>query len=141
LIVLLRRDHHTQIPCHLQSAFRRQHENFKRHTDCSVRSAMPSTRSECRVETTTHIRCASIHTHALPENSSESSLGWNYSPTSKDNDAISQAYQDVDVELHSPAFLWPDTIPTETFSNGTSGPTNETVLGKPAAILSVIGRS
>jgi len=58
-------------------------------------------------------------------------VGWNYSPTSKDNEAISLAYQDVDVELFSPAFLRPETIPTETFANGTSGPTNETTLGMP----------
>ena len=59
-------------------------------------------------------------------------IGWNYSPISKDNEAISLAYQDVDVELFSPAFLRPETIPTETFANGTSGPTNETTLGMPA---------
>lgn len=59
-------------------------------------------------------------------------IGWNYSPISKDNEAISLAYQDVDVELFSPAFLRPETIPTETFANGTSGPTNETTLGRPS---------
>ena len=58
-------------------------------------------------------------------------LGWNYSPISKDNEAISLAYQDVDVEIFSPAFLRPETVPTETFANGTSGPTNETTLGMP----------
>jgi hypothetical protein len=57
--------------------------------------------------------------------------GWNYSPISKDNEAVSLAYQDVDVELFSPAFLRPETIPIETFANGTSGPTNETTLGTP----------
>lgn len=46
---------------------------------------------------------------------------------------MSQAYQDVDVELYSPAFLRPETIPAETFANGTSGPTNETTLGRPEA--------
>lgn len=60
--------------------------------------------------------------------------GWNYSPVDKDNDAISQAYQDVDVELYSPAFLRPETIPADTFANGTSGPTNETTLGRLNAI-------
>lgn len=58
-------------------------------------------------------------------------IGWNFSPISKDNEAISLAYQDVDVELFSPAFVRPETIPTETFANGTSGPTNETTLGMP----------
>jgi hypothetical protein len=56
-------------------------------------------------------------------------LGWNYSPTSKDNEAKSLAFQDIDVELFSPAFLRPETIPTATFTNGTSCPTNETTLG------------
>lgn len=63
--------------------------------------------------------------------SSTNNTGWNYSPISKDNEAISLAYQDVDVELFSPAFLRPETVPTETFANGTSGPTNETTLGMP----------
>jgi hypothetical protein len=56
-------------------------------------------------------------------------VGWNYSPTSKGNEAISLAFQDIDIELFSPAFLMPETIPTATFANGTSGPTNETTLG------------
>lgn len=56
-------------------------------------------------------------------------IDWNYSPISKDNEAISLAYQDAGVELFSPAFLRPETIPTKTFANGTSGPTNETTLG------------
>jgi hypothetical protein len=58
-------------------------------------------------------------------------MGRNYSPISKDNEAISLAYQDVDVEPFSPAFFRPETIPTETFASGTSGPTNETTLGIP----------
>jgi hypothetical protein len=57
------------------------------------------------------------------------SVGWNYSPTSKDNEAVSLAFQDIDVDLFSPAFLRPETISTATFANGTSGPTNETTLG------------
>jgi hypothetical protein len=63
------------------------------------------------------------------QHSSTDVLGWNYSPINKDNEAVSSAYQDVDVELFSPAFLTPETIPYGTFANGTSGPTNETTLG------------
>jgi hypothetical protein len=125
--------HHIPIFSHC-TLYNRQHENVERHTGCSVGPTMPGTSSEWWTTTTTHIWCAFILTCTLHENYSKPCIGWNYSPTSKDNDAISQAYQDVDVELHSPAFLRPDTIPTETFSNGTSGPTNETVLGKPAAV-------
>lgn len=55
--------------------------------------------------------------------------GWNYSPTERDNEAISRNYQDVDIELRSPAFLWPETVP-EGFANGTAGPTNDTVMGE-----------
>lgn len=71
------------------------------------------------------VRTSSIYLRQIGSDT----IGWNYSPTSKDNEAISLAYQDVDVELFSPAFLRPETVPVETFANGTSGPTNETTLG------------
>ena len=37
-----------------------------------------------------------------------------------DNDLVSQNYQDVDIQLLSPAFTNPESVP-EGFSNGTSG--------------------
>lgn len=45
-----------------------------------------------------------------------------------DNEAISKNYQDVDIQLLSPAFLNPESIPAG-FSNGTSGPTPLHELG------------
>lgn len=45
-----------------------------------------------------------------------------------DNEAISRNYQDVDIQLLSPAFLSPETIPVG-FGNGTSGPTPLHELG------------
>ena len=77
------------------------------------------------------LRFASTHSPVKITNPDITHIGWNYSPISKDNEAISLAYQDVDVDLFFPAFLRPETIPTETFANGTSGPTNETTLGMP----------
>ncbi|KAF4457983.1 Carboxypeptidase 2 [Fusarium albosuccineum] len=53
--------------------------------------------------------------------------GWNYSPTSKDNEAVSRNYQDIDIELLSPAFLDPKSVP-EGFKNGTAGPTDDDTL-------------
>ncbi|KAM0328738.1 hypothetical protein ACHAQA_005151 [Verticillium albo-atrum] len=54
-------------------------------------------------------------------------LGWNHAPVQKDNDAVSKNYEDVDIELLSPAFLNPDSIP-EGFANGTAGPTDDATL-------------
>jgi len=93
------------------------------HLVCSKRRAG----SERRSTASAHLRFASRS--ITYETRCSDFIGWNYSPTSKDNEAISRAYQDVDVELFSPAFLRPETIPVETFVNGTSGPTNETTLG------------
>ena len=45
-----------------------------------------------------------------------------------DNEAVSRNYQDVDIQLLSPAFLSPETIPAG-FGNGTSGPTPLHELG------------
>ncbi|KAF4990451.1 hypothetical protein FDECE_14392 [Fusarium decemcellulare] len=53
--------------------------------------------------------------------------GWNYSPTSKDNEAVSRNYQNIDIELLSPAFLDPKSVP-EGFKNGTAGPTDDDTL-------------
>jgi hypothetical protein len=55
-------------------------------------------------------------------------LGWNHAPVEKDNDAVSRNYPEVDVELLSPAFLNPETVP-EGFANGTAGPTDDATLG------------
>lgn len=46
-----------------------------------------------------------------------------------DNDLISRNYQDVDIQLLSPAFTNPGSVPPG-FSNGTSGPTPDHEMGK-----------
>lgn len=48
---------------------------------------------------------------------------------SLDNEAVSRNYQDVDIQLLSPAFTDPGSVPAG-FSNGTSGPTPDHVLGE-----------
>jgi hypothetical protein len=53
--------------------------------------------------------------------------GDNYTPVNKDDDAISRNYPDIDIDLLSPAFLNPETIPAG-FANGTSGPTPDFVM-------------
>ena len=85
----------------------------------------------CRLRAQVYgLRQLTVRVHSIVcQLTSPDIVGWNYSPISKDNEAISLAYQDVDVELLSPAFLRPETIPDDTFANGTSGPTNETTLG------------
>lgn len=50
-----------------------------------------------------------------------------------DNEAVSRNYQDVDIDLISPAFTNPESVPIG-FSNGTSGPTPDHELGKSALI-------
>lgn len=46
-----------------------------------------------------------------------------------DNEAVSRNYADVDVQLLSPAFANPESVPVG-FSNGTSGPTPDHEMGK-----------
>lgn len=53
--------------------------------------------------------------------------GDNYTPVNKDDDAIARNFPDIDIDLLSPAFLNPETIP-EGFANGTSGPTPDYVM-------------
>lgn len=53
--------------------------------------------------------------------------GDNYTPVSKDDDAVARNYPDIDIDLLSPAFLNSETIP-EGFANGTSGPTPDFVM-------------
>lgn len=48
----------------------------------------------------------------------------------KDSDAASAHFKDLDgIELYSPAFVTPDSVPAQ-FENGTSGPTNGATMGK-----------
>lgn len=46
-----------------------------------------------------------------------------------DSEAVSRNFEDVDIQLVSPAFTSPDTIPSG-FSNGTSGPTPDHEMGE-----------
>lgn len=52
----------------------------------------------------------------------------NQLPTVKDEPRIAANFPDVDIELFSPAFIQPETIPIE-FENGTAGPTDQDILG------------
>lgn len=54
--------------------------------------------------------------------------GNNNLPVDFDNEAISSNYQDVDIQLLSPAFMDPEGVPGG-FSNGSAGPTPDHVLG------------
>ncbi|KAK7983156.1 short chain dehydrogenase reductase [Apiospora arundinis] len=53
--------------------------------------------------------------------------GENWLRTIKDSDLVAQNFPDVDIELLSPAFLNPKSVP-ERFSNGTEGPTDHVDL-------------
>lgn len=54
----------------------------------------------------------------------------NQVPLVKDSDVVAANFQDVEgVELHSPAFSKPDSVP-DAFVNGTSGPTDQAAMGK-----------
>ncbi|KAM5354756.1 hypothetical protein ACJ41O_001403 [Fusarium nematophilum] len=64
--------------------------------------------------------------------------GWNYSPVDKDNEAVSRNYEDIDIELLSPAFLDPESVP-EGFKNGTAGPTDDATLDH--FLRSIAGRN
>jgi hypothetical protein len=46
-----------------------------------------------------------------------------------DDEAISRNFEDVDIQLLSPAFINPESVPVG-FSNGTSGPTPLHEMGK-----------
>lgn len=59
---------------------------------------------------------------------SRTTYGNNNLPVDFDNEAISLNYQDVDIQLLSPAFTNPESVPAG-FSNGTSGPTPDHELG------------
>ncbi|GJC79831.1 carboxypeptidase 2 [Colletotrichum liriopes] len=51
----------------------------------------------------------------------------NQVPVTRDSELVSKLFPDVDVELLSPAFASPETVPEE-WSNGTSGPTDQDTL-------------
>lgn len=56
--------------------------------------------------------------------------GYNSVVVRKDTDIVAANFKDVEgVDLLSPAFLTPDTIP-EGFSEGTKGPTDADILGE-----------
>jgi hypothetical protein len=58
-----------------------------------------------------------------------SQYGHNYLTVEKDSAIVAKAFQDVEgINLIAPAFN-SDTVPVE-FSNGTSGPTSDDVLGE-----------
>lgn len=57
-----------------------------------------------------------------------STYGNNYSPVSKDSEAVARNYPDIDIDLLSPAFTNPETVPAG-FDNGTSSPTPDYVMG------------
>jgi hypothetical protein len=48
-------------------------------------------------------------------------------PTIQESEAVAANFPEPDVEVYSPAFLMPDTVPDE-FTNGTMGPTSQDVL-------------
>lgn len=50
------------------------------------------------------------------------------SPLQKDDETISQNFEDVDIELLSPAFLYPDDVP-DGWENGTSTATPQLQQG------------
>lgn len=59
--------------------------------------------------------------------SSQRTYGYNHRAVIRDNDAVAKHFPDVDIELFSPAFVAPETVP-ESFHLGKTGPTNETIL-------------
>lgn len=52
----------------------------------------------------------------------------NHRPLVVDVPAVAAAFPDVDIELFSPAFLNPETIPAG-FAQNTAGPTDQATLG------------
>ena len=55
--------------------------------------------------------------------------GGNHAPVQKDSPLVSENFQDIDVDLRSPAFADPDSI-NPGWSNGTQGPTSHETLGE-----------
>ena len=55
--------------------------------------------------------------------------GRNYAAVRKDSEVIASAFPEPDEVLYGPAFEKPESVPVETFANGTSGPTPDAELG------------
>jgi hypothetical protein len=55
------------------------------------------------------------------------SYAGNSVPTVRESEAVAANFPDKDVDIYSPAFLMPDTVPDE-FTNGTMGPTSQDIL-------------
>lgn len=53
----------------------------------------------------------------------------NQLPTVKDEPQVAANFPEVDIELFSPAFTQPETVPVG-FENGTAGPTDQDTLGR-----------
>lgn len=70
-----------------------------------------------------------VHAQGSAGSASRTTYGNNDLAVDFDNEAISRNYQDVDIQLLSPAFINPESVPAG-FSNGTSGPTPLHEMGK-----------
>ena len=55
--------------------------------------------------------------------------GYNHVTVRRDSEIIESVFQDVDIELLSPAFLTPE-IRQDGFSDGTQGPTSQDDMGQ-----------
>ena len=60
---------------------------------------------------------------------SASKYGYNHVPVQKDSDIVASAFEDVDVELLSPAFVTPEIRPPG-FTEGTQGPSSQDDMGE-----------
>lgn len=74
------------------------------------------------------------HAQGSAGSASRTTYGNNALSVDFDNEAISRNYQDVDIQLLSPAFLNPESIPAG-FSNGTSSPTPLHELGMQSRMI------
>lgn len=76
------------------------------------------------------LQCLAGAVHAQSAGSAaRTTYGDNALAIDLDNEAISQNYQDVDIQLLAPAFINSESVPAG-FSDGTSGPTPDHELGK-----------
>jgi len=66
--------------------------------------------------------------------------GFNHRDVIQDNDVVAKFFPDVDIELRSPAFLTPETVP-KTFAEGKTGPTDDAVLGKQGILNGLHARN
>jgi hypothetical protein len=70
-----------------------------------------------------------VHAQGSAGSASRTTYGNNDLAIDFDDEAISRNFQDVDIQLLSPAFTNPESVPAG-FSNGTSGPTPLHEMGK-----------